>query len=191
MKKQSVPRVGFDLDGVLLYNPSRILRPLVTGFKHLMVKKRRLHFYYPKSPPEKFMWYLFHKSSLFISPGMADIERLVKQKKIEAYIVTARYSFLGHELEGWIKKKKLDHIFSGIYYNKHDNQPHLFKEKMINELGISLYVEDNYDIVEYLSKKKAAKVLWVYNLFDRGIPYPYKYPSLSQAVETIKNEAAA
>lgn len=192
MKKQSVTlRVGFDLDGVLLYNPSRILRPLVTGFKRLIVKKRRLHFYYPKSPPEKLMWYLFHKSSLFISPGITEIEHLVKQGKIEAYIVTARYSFLGHELEGWIKRKKLDHIFTGVYYNKHDNQPHLFKEKMIKELGIKLYVEDNYDIVEYLDKKKSAKILWVYNLFDRGIPYPYKYPSLSQAVMTIRHETGS
>lgn len=188
MKKQIPLRVGFDLDGVLLYNPARIVRPLVSGVKHLVVKKKRLHFYYPKTPPEKAMWYLFHKSSLFFSPGIEDIERLVKQKKIEAYIVTARYSFLGRELAHWIKKKNLDHIFAGIYYNEHDGQPHLYKEKMIDKLGITHFVEDNYDIVQYLNGRKKAKVFWIYNLFDRAIPYPHKYPSLKDAVAKIKNE---
>lgn len=190
MKKQIPLRVGFDLDGVLLYNPARIIRPMVTGFKHLIVKKRRLHFYYPKTPPEKTMWYLFHKSSLFFSSGIDDIEKLVRLNKIEAYIVTARYSFLGRELAAWIKKRNLDHIFTGIYYNEHDSQPHLYKEKMIEKLGLTHFVEDNYDIVEYLDHRKAAKVLWIYNLFDRNIAYPYKYPSLLQAVESIKHETS-
>ena len=188
MKKQSVTRVGFDLDGVLLYNPSRIVRPFISRFKKIIFPKKRLHFYYPKSSPEKFMWYLIHKSSLFVSPGIREIERLVKEGKIEAYIITARYSFLGKDLQRWLKKRNLDHIFAGVYFNERDNQPHLFKEKTIRKLGVSMYVEDNYDIVEYLSGKKTARVYWIYNMMDRGIHYPRKYPSLAEAVEAIKHE---
>jgi len=41
-------RVGFDLDGVLLYNPARIARPLVAFVKKHFLKKRTKLFLYPK-----------------------------------------------------------------------------------------------------------------------------------------------
>ena len=184
-------RVGFDLDGVLLYNPARIIRPIISLIKHIFSKRKRLSFYYPKSPFKQWLWRLFHKSSIFIAPGIGDIRELVRHKKIEAYIITARYSFLGKELTEWIKKNKFDTVFAAVYYNKEDEQPHLFKERMIKKLNLQVFVEDNYDIVDHLSKKKLARILWIYNIFDRGIAYPHKFGYLKKAVDSIKEMSSS
>lgn len=205
MKKQ--PRVGFDLDGVLLYNPIRIARPIISVIKKLFVKKKGLHFYSPQTPWEKQLWQLFHKSSIFIAPGLDEIKILIKDKKIKAYIITARYSFLKHDLDKWLKKMKVNKYFSGIYYNQKDEQPHLFKERMIEKLNLDVFVEDNWDIVNYLSQKSKvnpstslrmtlsgiervkspkSKVFWIYNIFDRNYFYLNKFPNLKSVVKKIK-----
>ncbi len=187
MKKQFI-RVGFDLDGVILYNPIRIARPFIALFKELLLRKKDLSFYYPKSTLEQYLWKILHKSSIFIAPGLDDVKKLVKNKKIKAYIITARYSFMGKELLYWFKKKELDRIFSELYYNKHDEQPHLFKERLIKKLDLDYYVEDNFDIVKHLHTQKATKVLWIFNLFDRGITYTKRFPYLKKAVEYIQKK---
>jgi len=189
MKKQPL-RIGFDLDGVLLYNPARIIRPIVALLKNIFLHKKDLVFYYPQSSFFQWIWRLFHKSSIFIAPGLNDIKKLVKQHKIKAYIVTARYDFLGPELMHWVKKNKFDDIFSGIYYNSKNEQPHFFKEKMIKKLNLDIFVEDNWDIVNYLFSinKIKCRILWIYNIFDQGIQYPTKFPHLLKAIQIIKNE---
>lgn len=184
MKKQPL-RVGFDLDGVILYNPARVVRPIISLVKRLFLTRRKLTFYYPRSPFEKWMWKLFHLSSIYISSGMDDIKKLVKEKKIKAYIVTARYGFLGDDFKEWVKKNEIDLVFDGVYYNKDDEQPHLFKERMIKKLNLDVYVEDNYDVVKYLSLKKISKIMWIYNIFDFYLHQKYKFPSLKKAVQSL------
>lgn len=194
MKKQSrkILKVGFDLDGVLLYNPARIFRPLIAFLKNIFFNHSQpLTFYYPKTRLEKWLWWLFHKSSLFVAPGFEDIKKLVKQKKIKAYLITARYHFLKKDLDRWLKKMKINHYFSGVYYNKNDEQPHLFKERIIKRLKLDIFVEDNWDIVKYLNlkfenRKSNLKIYWVYNLFDKLIDYQYKYPQLNSVLTAIK-----
>ncbi len=184
MKKQPL-RVGFDLDGVILYNPARVVRPLISLVKRLFLSKRKLAFYYPHSPIEKWMWKLFHLSSIYIAPGMDDIKVLVKEKKIKAYIVTARYGFLGDDFKKWVKKNEIALVFDGVYYNKDDEQPHMFKERMVKKLNLDVYVEDNYDVVRYLALKNKTKIIWIYNMFDFYLHQEYKFPSLKKAVRSL------
>lgn len=184
MKKQL--RVGFDLDGVLLYNPLRITRPIISIAKKLFFKKQSLHFYSPQTDWEKQLWKLFHKSSIFIAPGLNDIKQLIKDKKIKAYIVTARYSYLKNDLEKWLKKMKVNRYFSGIYYNQKDEQPHLFKKRMIKKLKLDIFVEDNLDIVSYLNSE--LEIYWIYNMFDRNCFYLNKFPNLKSVVKKIKEK---
>ena len=98
-------KVGFDLDGVILYNQARIIRPIVCLLKkkHLL-KRKQLQFFVPKTKLQEFMWYLFHKSSIFAAPGLNEVRQLVKAGKIEAYIVTGRFSHLKNDFERWQKK---------------------------------------------------------------------------------------
>jgi len=186
MKKQPV-RVGFDLDGVLLYNPARIVRPMVASVKHAFMGRKPLHFYYPVTDAEKALWHMFHLSSIFLSPGIRGIRSLVEDGTVEAYIVTARYDFIGRHLKAWARKRGISPLFTDIIHNAGDEQPHLFKERIIRKLGLRYFVEDNYDIVNYL-KKSPIKVAWIYNIFDSSIPYPYRFPNLEKAVAAVSHD---
>jgi hypothetical protein len=111
-------KVGFDLDGVLLYNPARIFRPVTLALKTVLPKKKNsglIHFYYPKSPAEKIVWYLVHLSSLFVADGLKDIKELVDSDQIEAYIVTSRYDCLKRDFQRWLRKMKADKLFRMIW----------------------------------------------------------------------------
>jgi hypothetical protein len=182
-------KIGFDLDGVILYNPIRFVRPIAKLFKplkSLILKQTKESFYFPKSKVERFLFRILHKTSFMPDLALKDIKKLVKEKKIKAYIITGRYSFLTKDYKTWLIKIKADTIFDKCYQNKYDLQPNEFKEKMINKLNLDIYVEDNWDIVEKLKiKNKKLKIFWISNLFDRNIPYRYKFNNLKEALKCL------
>lgn len=179
-------RIGFDLDGVILYNPVRIFRPLASFFKPLVFKPNGQKFYFPRTGPEKFLWRILHKTSFWEASGLKDIGHLASTRKIEPYIITARYDFLKNDVEQWFKKIQVHTHFSKCIYNTKNEEPHFFKERMIRDLNLDVFVEDNWGIVEYLSTKfSRTKIVWIYNLLDSTIPYPYKFPSLKKTIEHI------
>ncbi len=187
-------KVGLDLDGVILYNPARIGRPLVTFAKKYILGQKKKKFTVPKGAIEKKVWAWLHKTSIFQAAGMDEIKSLTEKGLIEPYIITARFSYLKDDIESWLKKIGAQKFIKEWYYNKNDEQPHLYKENMLNKLGIDIYIEDNWDIVTHLNqtsvkKKPDLKVLWIYNIFDRVIPYQYKFPSLKKAVEKVQTLA--
>ena len=185
MKKQL--RVGFDLDGVLLYNPARIIRPLMSFVKKYILKRDLNKFYYPKNRIEKFIWWFLHKSSLWPSSGIKDLIKLIEQKKIKAYVVSARYELLENDFNDWIKIIDPNKKFSGYFYINKNDQPQFFKEKMINKLDLDIFVEDNWDIVKHLKmKNEKLKIYWIYNIFDRSINYKYKFSSLKNVINYLK-----
>ena len=55
----------------------------------------------------------------------------------------------------------------------------------MKRLNVHYFVDDNLDIVEYLAKKKNAKIYWIYNFIDRSYPYEFKYPYLEKALRGI------
>ena len=110
---------------------------------------------------------------------------MVKENKIEAYIVSARYESLKKDFENWINKIEARKYFTGIYYNNNNEQPHLFKEQVIKKLNIDIFVEDNWDIVNHLSKNTKAKIYWIYNLLDRNIKFKNRFPNLVKAVKKL------
>jgi len=190
--------VGFDLDGVILYNPARIARPIIAFFKKYFLKRDTTKFYYPKNTLEQCFWSFLHKSSVWPAPGINDLIRLIKKNKIKAYVVSARYESLKSDFNNWMKKIDPEKTFSGYYYNDKNDQPHLYKEAMIKKLKLDIFVEDNWDIVAHLRDKFKAqnsclpagraklKICWIYNIFDRYIHYKYKYSSLTKVIEAIK-----
>lgn len=199
MKKQL--RVGFDLDGVILYNPARIVRPIIVKLKKIFFKNDVEKFHLPQNWLQKTAWLFLHKSSLFPSSGLHDIKKLIETGKIEAYIISARYELLKDDFDSWLNNINAKKYFKGCYHNNDNEQPYLYKEKMIKKLNLDIYVEDNWDIVKYLkSKVKSqksplrpsgfegrAKVFWIYNILDRHINYEYKFSGLKKvAAELLK-----
>jgi len=187
-------KIGFDLDGVILYNPVRIFRKIITDFLKPLRKKiihksvnQKEIFYIPKTTIIKFIWILLHKTSFMINPGYKDLKRLAKNKKIKLYLITGRYSFLKKDLYRWLKRINSKKVFNEVFFNKKDNQPHFFKKKMIEKLKLDYYVEDNWDIVNYLNNKKnKTKILWLTNILDKNIPYQFKFFSLKEVFRFLK-----
>lgn len=186
-------KVGFDLDGVLLYNPVRIVRPFIANFKRLVLKKKRTRFYIPRTKPEELFWLLLHQSSLFIAPGFEDIRQLVKDEKIEAYLITARFACLKPDLDRWLRRLNAKEVFKEVYYNRENLQPHHYKEATIKSLDLDYFIDDNWDIVRslndaYVKKEMPTKVYWLYNIADKKIDYPRKVDSLQKFTTHLKSQ---
>lgn len=182
-------KIGFDLDGVLAYNPIRIFRPFAAFLKFLVSKKKKRNgFYFPKTPLEQYGWKLLHQTSYKINNGYDELTKLVQENKVELYIITARYSFLKHDFDKWMKKLKAAQSFAGFYYNEHNQSPAVFKADKITKLDLDIFVEDNWGIIERLKDKipKKTKVFWMSNYFDRHIPHRYKFFNLKTITNTIK-----
>lgn len=184
-------KVGLDFDGVVAYNPFRVARALVSFVKRDMLGMKKISFWYPQARWQQFFWTLAHESSIFPAKGTELFKKMVSEGKIEAHLVTARYSFLDNHLYDWLTRYKLTHLFKTITLNKQDEQPHIFKEKIIEKKKFDYFIEDNWDIVKYLSKKRKAKsvkckIYWIYNILDHFKTYPHKFPYLEKALEDIE-----
>ncbi|MFA9289285.1 MAG: hypothetical protein ACEQSA_05405 [Weeksellaceae bacterium] len=179
-------KVGFDLDGVLLYNPARIARPIIAQSKKFLFKKDTTKFHFPKKPWEQWAWKWLHLSSISIADGFEDVKEMIDNKQIEAYIITARYSFLREDFEQWKLKLNTKQYFKECYNNENDEQPHIYKANLVKKLGLDVFVEDNWDIVQHMAKTTKTKVYWISNVLDYKIKYPYKHLSFKKAVDDIK-----
>jgi len=174
-------KVGFDLDGVLFFNPLRFVRGPLD-----LIKKGGTLQYIPKTRIEQWLWRIIHMSSFTPATGWQEIRRLSKLGLIEPYVITARFKCLQKDFERSMEIVDAPDYFTGCYQNLRDEQPHLYKERMIKELGIEYYVEDNWNIVEHLSATTSAEILWVSNIFDANIEFDRRFNNLAEAMQEIE-----
>jgi hypothetical protein len=183
--KPKVVRIGVDFDGVVAYNPFRLIRAPVKWFKKRFLGISKTTFFVPKTPAERLIWIIIHESSFFPARGTKLLNGLATNPSYEFHLVTGRYGFLKNNLMKWLKRYHLDATFKTININENCEQPHIFKDKMINKLKLDAFIEDNLDIVRYLENKSKTKILWIFNIFDRKQVYPHKFPYLESALKNI------
>jgi hypothetical protein len=112
---------------------------------------------------------------------------------IEPYLITGRFGHLKQDYLKWKQKMRADQLFLNCYMNDRDEQPHLFKERMIKELKLDVFIEDNWDIVQYLDQtfsqkqdnQDLVKIIWLSNILDFKINYHAKANNLKQALSLI------
>ncbi|MEK7577830.1 MAG: hypothetical protein AAB492_04425 [Patescibacteria group bacterium] len=178
--------VGFDFDGVIAYNPARLARFPISFVKQHILGIQKVSFFVPHTSLEKSLWSLAHESSVFPAQGVSLLRRLTKENKIEAHLVTGRFGFLEDHLLRFLNRWDLQSCFTSITLNKKNEQPHLFKERIVRQKRFAYFVEDNWDIVNHLVVKKVpAKIHWIYNVFDRNRVYKNKYPYVQKSLEQI------
>ncbi len=181
-------KVGFDLDGVILYNPIRFVRPLAKSLKFIkpfIFKQKEEPFYFPQSNIEKLIWNLLHKTSFKVDSHFPHLKKLIQDGKIEAYLITGRYGVLKGDYNKWMKKIDAKNLFKNSYLNEKNMQPNIFKEEMIKELELDVFVEDNWDIIQKLNSHTKAKILWLSNFLDSRIEYPYKFGNLKEVIDYL------
>lgn len=178
-------RVGFDLDGVLFFNPLRVVRRPIELVKKHILKKNTVDFYIPKSSLEKLIWKIAHMSSIRPASGWQKIRELTEAGLIEPYLITARFECLKNDFARCKSRISADDYFAGTHHNSKDEQPHLFKERMVKELDIQYFVEDNWNIVNHLSKNTNTKVIWISNVVDQDIQFEERVFDLSSAMKRL------
>ena len=182
--------VGLDFDGVVAYNPARLARHPISLFKEHVLGIKEVSFFVPKTGLQRAVWSLVHESSMFPSAGASALRRLVTDGTIEAHLVTSRFGFLEPNLKRFLERWHLSDTFASIAVNRREEQPHRFKERILRTKKFTYYIEDNWDIVAYLTAQKLpTEIHWIYNILDRGKSYPFKYPYLAKSLERIAEHA--
>jgi len=160
-KERRIIKVGFDLDGVIVDKP-----PLVPkGLIEFLTKKpanSSLHFRFPKNFLEQYVRKFSH-FYLFRPPLRQNIDfiKRLSPRNYELYIISGRYSFLAPETDIWLKKRGLEYLFKAVFINLGNEQPHLFKERIIKDLGLDCFFEDDPDTVAHLNQKIRKKKIFL------------------------------
>jgi len=184
-------KVGLDFDGVVTYNPFRVARLTVAFIKHQILGIKKIGFFVPKNPWQKLLYYwIIVIPSAFPANGVMFLKKLAQSSdKFEFYLITGRFDFVKDDTIAWLRHQGLINMFKKIYINEKNEQPHEFKKRIINLENFDYFIEDNWDIVNFLNTKKTpVKVYWVYNVFDAFRKYQYKFPHLNKALEYIRDE---
>lgn len=164
--------IGFDLDKIFINHPPLIPDKIM---EYLYKKKSKKELAY--RIPSRFEQYIriFSHHSIFRPAIQGNIDFLKKNKigKIHTYIlVSSRFSFLKDRTEAIIKKYNLLGYFQGLYFNHNDNQPHYFKNDMIKKLHIERFVDDDLELLKFLSEKnKERTFFWFNTKEDRKIAH--------------------
>lgn len=156
-------KIGFDLDGVIIGSPylvpKKLLERLFRG-----TKEDGLVYRFPASRINQFLRKLSHYH-LFRPPikeNLAFLKKLIQDPNVEVYLISGRYSFLKKETQKWLGRWKINNGLAGIFLNEKNLPPHIFKEKIVKDLGLDIYLEDDKRIVSFLKKKlPQTKFYWV------------------------------
>lgn len=158
-------KVGFDLDGIIVDKPFFVPKPIIEWLYRAHNgnhKKYRV----PAWKPEILIRKLSHHWAfrLPLRKNLSLVKKIAQQKHIEAYIISGRYNFLKNRTKQWFKIHKLNGYFKKKYINMDNEQPHLFKEKMIKKLNLDYFFDDDPLTYEYLKDKiKKTKFYLVKN----------------------------
>lgn len=184
MKKRII--VGLDFDGVVAYNPVRLARFPISYIKRHVLGIKKVSFFVPKTPFERWLWALGHETSMFPAQGASLLRTLTQNGTIEAHLVTARFGFLEQQLYQFLDRWDLRRAFTSITLNTKEEQPHTYKARIVSSKKFDYYIEDNWDIVEHLhALHLKTQIHWIYNILDRNREYPMKHPYLKHALEDI------
>jgi len=181
--------VGFDLDQVFINHPQFIPYKIV-DWLHRGPQHNGPTYRFPRTKFEQSLRKFSH-SRLFrpqISQNVAFLKELTTSKSPKLHLITSRYSFLEKKTQKLLKKYELVHLFTSVNLNLQNEQPHLFKERIINELELDLFIDDDLKLLKYLKSHCPKTQLVWYNPYHKandhvGITTVHK---LSQVEEFIK-----
>ncbi len=164
-----IMRVGFDLDNVFISNPPIIPHRIV---ERLYRKKTNGDLEYRM--PKRFEQYIRKASHApLLRPAIKNnlsVLRSISKDKHTLFLISSRFGFLKQATNKIIKKHKLDQIFSEMYFNFDNKQPHLFKEETIKRLRLDTFIDDDLPLLKFLaSRNNAIKLYWLNRKIDKKI----------------------
>lgn len=192
-------KIGFDLDRIFINLPpfippqiidwlyKRSLREILSLRKHF---QKTLSYSIPKSSVSKIIRRISHIAPLRppIKKNIKILSQILLNPNIKLYLISGRYKFLEKPTFKLLHKYNLITPFANIYLNILDEQPHLFKEKVLKKLNLDLFIDDDLDLLKHLQKQKLkTKLIWYNpdhnNNNSNGI---FVVSSLSEIIKFIK-----
>lgn len=188
MQKNNQLKIGFDFDGIFVdappLIPTKFIEFLYKGkLKSLDKSDLKLKYRIPGSAEKRIR--VFSHNIIFRPPiknNIRSLKLINKKTNHKIYLVSSRFGFLKEKTNIWMDKHKMKKEFNEIYFNFNNMQPHLFKEKIIKKNNITHYIDDDLDLLVYLSKKIPDNTyLWI-SRNKRG-----SYKNLPENIKMIKN----
>ncbi|MBI4037214.1 hypothetical protein HY385_02220 [Candidatus Daviesbacteria bacterium] len=166
-------KIGFDFDRVFINYPP-FVPPSLIDWLYRRHGKKTLNYSIPRSLHSKIIRRLSH-IAIFRPKIHKNIE-FVKNfphnpHPHQLYLISSRFKFLEKITHELLKTTGLADVFHTVYLNTKNRQPHFFKEDVIKENKIELYIDDDLLLLKHLHKTcPNTKLLW-YNPDNR--PYPH------------------
>lgn len=153
--------IGFDFDKVFIDYP-----PLVpSGLIDRLYKKKvngQLLYRIPSKPEQEFRK-LTHLPFLrpVVQENLSFLKQIAKHN-YALYLVSSRFGFLEQTTNTLVKKHGFDKLFTKLYFNFENKQPHLFKSNVIQSLRLDMYVDDDLPLLKYVAKhNKKTHFYWL------------------------------
>lgn len=159
--------IGFDFDKVFINYPPFFPAKLIDR----LYKQRDngVLLYRIPSHPEQLFRKVTHLP--FLRPPIQENLTFLKsipKKNNKLYLISSRYKFLEPETTRLVKKYQLDTVFDKMYFNFENQQPHLFKEKILKKLHLDLYIDDDLSLLKHVSKSNPkTKFFWLNHTSDK------------------------
>lgn len=145
-------KIGFDLDKVFVEHPPLVPDALI---ERLYKKKANGELLYRiPSYPEQIIRKASHYP-LFRQPMKNNLNYIFElaKKKHKLYLLSGRFGFLRKHTDDFIHKYNLQDYFEGMYFNYENEQPHIFKDKVLKTLHLDIYVDDDQHLLNFVAKR--------------------------------------
>lgn len=141
--------LGFDFDKIFIDYP-----PFIPAtFINKIYKKKangNLSYRIPRKPEQILRLIThYHHFRPPITKNLEFIKQLRSSFNHKNYLISSRFSFLKKTTESLIEKHSLEELFDGFYFNFRDQQPHIFKNQILQKLNINRYVDDDLHLLKY------------------------------------------
>lgn len=154
--------IGFDLDKIFIDYPPFIPDSLID--KLYKKKSNGVLLYRIPGKLEQKIRILSHHPYFrpLLAKNLEFVKKLSNNKSHTLFLISSRFGFLKERTQRLIEKYHLDTIFSRMYFNFHNNQPHLFKSLILKKQKIDLFIDDDLPLLKYLAKVyPKMKFVWL------------------------------
>lgn len=157
-------KIAFDLDGIFIDTPPLVPKKLI-AWLYRGPQNHEPKYRFPTTKIEQHIRKFSHHS-IFRPKISQNIEflNIFAKSKNQIFLVSSRYSFLRDLTIKLLEKYGIKNKFTKIYLNTKNEQPHLFKERVIKTLKIDVFIDDDLRLLEYLKSHCPNTKLFFYDL---------------------------
>jgi len=156
-------KIGFDFEKVIIDYPPFIPNWIIDKF--YKQRDNGILLYRIPGKYEQMLRTLIHLPPLRqpITKNLEAIKELAKNSEHELFIISSRFGFLKKITENLTSRLALEKIFKRMYFNYENEQPHHFKNRIVKELKIDKYIDDDLSLLKFLAKENPQTVFFWLN----------------------------